>query len=217
MDIKMEESDKQNYIKLLREFNFNCFPIPHYPNDEPEPKGADYRYKASKTIHNQPIKDDENYGYIPISGKGNAILDLDNKEEYRDFAEENIKNGFMVIETGKGWHIPIIGLSGNISKIELFNYNIQSTKIIEIQGPDHYVMGVGCTIFHKELDKEISYENKGTNKIWDAKGKDFHGLIDFICKNLHVEGKKRSSRSGNQYLPSVSPAAGFHIRKSDVV
>lgn len=194
MDVKMDEFYKEKYVRILRANNFNCFPIPKLV------KIADNRYKASSTITDQEIKHGENYGYIPIYGMGNAILDLDNKEEYRKFAELTIADGFMVIETGKGWHIPICGLKGNISKTELFNYDIQDKKIIEIQGPDHYCVGIGCKIFHKELDKEIIYENRGTEKIWHARNTDFHKFIEIVCEKLNVVGKKKSSRSGNQYL-----------------
>ena len=87
---------KQNFIELLRKNGFNCFPIP------PNQKVADSRYKASKTAHNQSILDDENYGYIPILGMKTAIIDLDDKERYRKFAESMIEEGYMVIETGQG-------------------------------------------------------------------------------------------------------------------
>ena len=29
-------------------------------------KIADYRYNAAETVHNQPIEEVENFGYIPI-------------------------------------------------------------------------------------------------------------------------------------------------------
>lgn len=185
---------KQDYIQFFRENGFNCFPIPQLK------KEADYRYKASATEFNQPVNDDENYGIIPVKGKGNAIIDLDDKELYRKFAEDNIRNGYMVIETGKGWHIPVIGLSGNIRKIELFNYGLQPEKIIEIQGPDHYVVGAGSVVDHEKLKKLVTYTNKGSLKIWDGKRKDFHHLVDSLCKSLDVTGKKKDSRSSNLFL-----------------
>jgi phage/plasmid-associated DNA primase len=195
----MMESEKKKFIEFFREHKFNCFPIP------PEKKVADFRYKASKTTPNQVIREDENYGIIPTQGAGNAVIDIDNKERYREFAEAMIKDGYMVIETGKGWHIPVMGLSGLIQKVELYDYSFQQDKIIEIQGFDHYVVGVGSKIFHDKLKKEITYENKGSLKIWDArtkdgKEKDFHEFVDAICKICSVEGKKKESRSGNKYL-----------------
>lgn len=210
-----DETKKEEYIKIFRNNGFNCFPIKRYDDDEKTPKKADHRYKASRTELNQEIKEDENYGIIPIKDKGTVILDFDNKEEYREFAEYNIENGFMVIETGQGWHIPVKGLSGMIQKVELFNYNIQTKKIIEIQGFDHFVMGVKSTIFHDELLKHVTYENKGTLKIWDAKGMDFHKLVDSIIKKCDVTGKTKSSqRATNQYqrkrfLNGDPPTKGF--------
>jgi len=193
---------RKKYIKLFRDNGFNCFPIKRHdkPTDT-EPKKADDRYKASKTLCNQVIKDEENYGVIPLFNSGTAIIDLDHKEEYREFAEENIKNGFMVIETGKGWHIPVKGLSGNIKKTLLYNYKIKPDKqIIEIQGSDHYVVGLGSIIFHDKLKKIVIYENKGTDVIWDAKGKDFHHLIDSICKSCNVTPPDKNSRSSYKHL-----------------
>ena len=31
---------KEYFIELFRDNGFNCFPIPHYPDSEPEPKRA---------------------------------------------------------------------------------------------------------------------------------------------------------------------------------
>ena len=164
-----ESNTKKDYIDLLRKYHFNCFPLPGLQ------KVADFRYKASGTPHNQNIGDSENYGYIPITGMGNAIIDIDHKERYRQFAENMVKDGYMVIETGEGWHIPVVNLSGNISKVELFDYNFQpDKKIVEVQGPDHYCVGPLCTIYHEKLQREVTYENRGTAKIWDARTMDFH-------------------------------------------
>lgn len=188
-------SEKRQYIELLRKYNFNCFPLPG------ERKEADYRYRASGTLKNQPILDSENYGYMPIAGHGNAIIDLDNKEKYRQFAEAMINDGYMVIETGEGWHIPCVNLSGNISKIELFDYDYQpNKKIVEVQGPDHYCVGPACTILHERLQKKVTYTNRGTAKIWDAKGADFHTFVDVLCTNLGLTGKRKTSRSSYKYL-----------------
>ncbi|MCJ8307270.1 MAG: hypothetical protein HRU07_09510 [Nitrosopumilus sp.] len=189
-----EVNTKNYHIEFFKKNGFICFPIPKLS------KVADYRYKASKTDPNQKITFEENYGIIAIDGKGTGLLDLDDKERDRKFAEENIANGYMVIETGRGWHIPVKGLSGNITKIELYDYKIQEDKIIEFQGPNHYAVGVGSVIHHEKLDKIVSYENKGGDKIWDAKGKDFHDFIDFICKRLKVTPSKKSNRSGYLYL-----------------
>lgn len=190
----MMKSEKEEFIRFFREHKFNCFPIP------PEKKIADFRYKASKTSPNQIIKEEENYGIIPTQGAGNAIIDLDNKERYREFATNMIKDGYMVIESPHGWHIPVIGLRGLVQKVELFDYDFQQKKIIEIQGYDHYVVGAESKIVDKEFPNGIKYENKGTRKIWDAKNKDFHEFVDAICRICDVEGKKKDSRSGHKYL-----------------
>ena len=208
MTLETPKSLKDHYIKLLRKNGFNCFPIQELQ------KVADSRYKASKTELNQTITVNENYGYIPIQGSKTAIIDVDNKERYRNFAEKIIKNGYMVIETGKGWHIPVIGLSGEISKIELFDYKFQpDRKIVEIQGPDHYCIGPYSKIFHTELNQEVTYENKGTEKISNAKNADFHNFIDKLCTDLDLEPRKRSSRSSNnnfrvRFLKGQPPTKG---------
>ena len=192
---------KERYIKLFRENNFNCFPVPKYSDNESEQKKADHRYAASRTPLNQPIAENENYGYIAIVGSSGAIVDLDNKERYRSFVEYMIKEGYMVIETPHGWHIPIIGLTGTPTKIELFDYGFQpDKKIIEIQGNDHYCIGPGSEIFDHQIKKTVKYQNRGSEKIWDANGIDFHQFIDELCKQCKVESRKRSSRSSHKNL-----------------
>lgn len=198
---------KKHWIEVLRKEGFNCFPIPH------NQKKADYRYKASRTTPDQPISEDENYGYIPIEDAGTAVLDFDNKEQYRTFAENMINEGYMVVETGNGWHIPVKNLSGSPSKIELFDYKIQDSKIIEIQDHNHYCVGPYSEIFHDKLNKQIVYESRGTEKIWDAKGIDFHDFVDGICKNCNVESNKKNSRSSyknmrDRFLEGKPPTKG---------
>ena len=207
------DSERFHYIDILRKNGFNCFPIPQYPQSEPEPKKADTRYNASRTIPNQLIKENENYGYIPIESTGTAIIDFDHKERYRTFAENMIKDGYMVIETGQGWHIPVSGLEGNITKIELFDYNFQDKKVIEIQGPNQYCIGPGSKIFHNKLQQMVTYQNKGTEKIWNAKGLDFHAFIDGICRNCNVKSRKRNSNSSHKnlrdrFLKKLPPTKG---------
>lgn len=202
-----QKSNKDHYIEILRNNGFNCFPIPKGK------KEADYRYKASRTTHTQSIKEDENYGYMPINGTGTAIIDLDDKERYRVFAEYLISKEYMVIETPHGWHIPVIGLVGKISKMELFDYSLQSKKIIEVQGVDHYCVGIGSQVFDKETQKMASYENKGTDKIWDAKGMDFHQFVDEICTQCNVTSRKKNSRSSyknlrDRFLKGLPPTKG---------
>jgi len=196
---KLSKQSKDNFIHLLRKIRFNCFPIPKYPDSEPEPKKADYRYNGARTSLNQPISENENYGYIAIIGSGNAIVDFDNKEKYRPFAEHMIHEGNMVLETPHGWHMPVTGLSGTPTKIQLFDYQIQPYKqIIEIQGNDHYCIGPGSEIFDHDTQKISKYQNRGSEKIWDAKGIDFHQFIDELCKQCKVEPRKRTSRSSHK-------------------
>ena len=185
---------KDFYINLFRQHGFNCFPIPK------ETKVADFRYAASRTLPNQEIKADENYGIIPTPETGSAIIDFDNKAKYRKFAHYMIDKGYMVIETPHGWHLPIVGISGIVTKTELFDYGIQDKKIIEIQGKDHYCVGVGSTILDPETNLIFEYVNRGTNKIFDVKGKDFNELIDDICKQCNVTARAKDSRSSYKYL-----------------
>lgn len=182
-------SSKEKYILLLRKNGFNCFPIPRHPQTYKKQKAADLRYDAVRTQINQPITDNENYGYIPIKGSGNIILDFDDKERYRTFAENTIKAGYMVIESPHGWHIPVIGLSGDIqNKTELFDYEIKDTKIIEVIGPAFYCVGPESVIWDEDTNftTQAKYENKGSDKIWNANGNDFDKFIDVICEKCDV-------------------------------
>lgn len=131
-------------IRLLHESGFNCFPVPAGE------KAADDRYKAATTLPNQTISDDENYGYVPIHGMGTCILDLDDKERFRPFVEKLMVNGVKAVETPNGWHVPIVNVGGNITKIELFDYRQQNKKIVEIQGSRHYCIGPGSTVDGRE-------------------------------------------------------------------
>jgi hypothetical protein len=199
----IETTKKNHHIELLRKNIFNCFPIPKRPQTDKNQKGADYRYDASRTAINQPIKENENYGYIPINGAGNAIIDFDNKERYRKYCESLIQKGYLVIETPHGWHVPVMGLTGKISKIDLFDYDLQpDKKIIEIQGPDSYCVGIGSVIWDDDTNftTQTKYENKGSEKIWDLGGIPFDNLINDICKSCNVVGAKKTSRSSYQNL-----------------
>ena len=186
-------STKEHYIEFFRANKFNCFPIPA------NGKGGDIRYQGAETTPNQPIRSDENYGVLPTAGSGNCILDLDDKERYRNFAEDIIEGGYMVIESPHGWHIPMNGFSGQISKVELFDYDYQDKKIVEIQGFKHYVVGVGSTIIDKD-DRVLSYENRGSEKIWNAKNKDFHKFIDWLCEKLKLSGRKKNNNSSYHHM-----------------
>ena len=162
MDIDNDKKDcilRSELIKILRANGFNCFPIPKYPDSYANPKGADSRYDSSRTQPDQPISIDENYGYIPVKGAGTCIIDLDHKENYRAFAEENIANGRMVIETPNGWHIPVKGLLGDIKKVMLYDYAIEPNKqIVEIQGYEHYCVGAGSDLIDKKTGNRVYYK-----------------------------------------------------------
>ena len=206
-------SSKNHYIKLFREHGFNCFPIPQYPDTEPSPKKADTRFKSERTSPNQVIKEDENYGVIPLKDAGTCILDLDHKELYRKFAEENIKNGFLVIETPNGWHIPVVGLSGIIKKMMFYDFDVEPKKqIVEVQGFLQYVIGCGCSIWNSKKGQRGYYENKGSDVIWNAKGMNFNQFCDNICRSLNVNPAK-SDKGANynmrqRFLQGKPPTEG---------
>ena len=190
----------KDFIELFRKNGFNCFPLVRYREGETNTKKADHRWKGRRTIENMPIRDDENYGMCgTINGK-NGIIDLDNKELYRKFVNNIITKGVMVIETGNGWHIPVKGFSSETEKIELFDYAVQDKKIVEFQGPDHYVIGAGCEIWHETLQHKVTYCNVGSDEIWDVRGKDFHAFIDMICNELGLIPKKKNNTSSYKYL-----------------
>jgi hypothetical protein len=195
--VTTNHSDKEKYIALLRSEGFNCFPIKKWDKNESNQKQADHRYKASRTEFNQVIRLFENYGYLGIKGNGTGIIDLDNKELYRPFAMYMKEADFMVIETPHGWHIPFKGINGQVQKIELHDYKVREKKIIEIQGPNHFVMGIGSVVWDAETNKEVTYTNIGTDKIYDAKGKNFDDFVDELCKQCNVTSKK-TNRSSNR-------------------
>lgn len=193
-------NSKESYIKIFRENGFNCFPLIRYREGETNTKRSDTRWQARRTVLNQLIKESENYGVVgTVEGKC-GTLDLDDKERYRKFAERMSSEGKMVIETGNGWHIPVKGFSTYPSKIELFDYAFKDTKIVEFQGVDHYVIGAGSTIWHEKLQREVTYTNVGTDKIWDVRGKDFNAFIDAVCDELTLTGKKKKSNSSYKNL-----------------
>jgi len=169
--------------------HFNGFPIEKRPIGE-EQKGADYRYDAQRTALNQKILASENWGVIARKGFRNCILDFDNKERYRQFVELLIKEGYFVVESPQGWHVYVTNVEGDIKKTELFDYDYQDKKIIEIQGFDHYVVGANSEIFDEETGNKVRYELRGGLKFWDFKGKTFDELISFICQKCNVEKKK---------------------------
>jgi hypothetical protein len=181
---------------LFRDNGFNCFPIPKWGKDVNEPKKADSRYKASKTVPNQPINENENYGVIPLSGAGTCIVDFDH-EKYETKLDK-IRKKYMVIKSPHGFHLPVKGLTGLVHKVELFDYNVQTKKIVEIQGPDHYVIGTGSEIIDK--GEFLRYENIGTNIIIDQGGMNYDDFLDRVCQLFGVVGKKRDSRSSNRNL-----------------
>jgi hypothetical protein len=181
---------KENYIKLFRDQGFNCFPLPFGT------KVADKRYQASRTMPNQLIHPNENYGVIPNNGTGTAIIDFDHKKFEPKLKE--IAQKYMLIETRNGFHLPVRGLTGKVGKAELFDYSVQPKKIIEIQGPDHYVVGCMSEVIQDNVTWK--YENIGTDVIIDQGGMNFDDFIDKVCQLFGVEGRKRDSRSSNQNL-----------------
>jgi phage/plasmid-associated DNA primase len=185
---------KEEHIEFFRANGFNAFPI------KSRGKEADSRYDASRTKKNQPIEADENYGVTPLSEAGTLFLDLDDKERFREFAEETAKK-YMVSETGQGWHIPLKNVSGHITKGRLFDFKISSDKPkIEIQSSDQYVVGIGSTIYHDKLEEMVTYKNIGTMEIQDANGKDIHELIDTLERKFNVATKKELGTGSTQYL-----------------
>jgi hypothetical protein len=198
----MTVSTKAFYIDLFRKLGFNCFAIPIRSDDTPnqDKKAGDYRYNAEKTEHGQVIKETENYGVLPTKEGKNAWVDFDDKEEYRQFATIMIKDGYIVIETPHGWHIPVINLSTTASKKNLHNYSIRDKATIEIQGTKSYVVGCGSKIVDSETKEILEYKSIGGQRIWDFKGKPFVDFVDYICKTCNVVDKKKSTTSHYQHL-----------------
>ena len=193
----------EELIRILRANGFNCFPIPKYPDSYANPKGADSRYDSQRTQPDQPISAEENYGYIPIKGAGTCIIDLDHKENYRSFAEDCIAEGYMVIETPNGWHIPIRGLLGDIKKVMLYDYAIEPNKqIIEIQGYEHYCVGAGSDLIDKKTGNRVYYKIPKNTKVMDYQfKKDIHDFIDYIQGCCKVNPPKRdSNRSAHKQM-----------------
>lgn len=194
--MSIEISRKDEWIKFFREMGYNCFPIPKGK------KEADHRYVADrKTPLNQKILPEENYGILPILENGNAIIDFDNRDRYRNFINLMIKEKYVVSETGRGWHIPVINLTGEVEKVYLYDYNFQpNSSIIEFQSSKQYCVGIGSTILHDKLKKTITYESRGGKKIWDAKGKNFETFVDEFCEKVSVERKRKNNAGSYKYL-----------------
>ena len=184
----MNVEEKNKLIKIFRDNKFNCFPIPE------NQKIGDYRYDSERTSPNQKITDSENYGILPTNGGGNCIIDFDRNEEFRPFCEHMIEKGFMVIKSPHGWHIPVVGLTGQVEKIYLYNYKIIDKQIIDIQGYKQYCVGAE-SVFEHPVEGKLEYKNVGSYKIWDAKGMDFHKMVDELCRQTNVETRKRNSNS----------------------
>ena len=208
--------NRSQYIALFRKHGFNAFPIPRFPKTESQQKRADKRYDSRRTKANQPINDNENWGYLPVSGKGNAIIDLDH-ETYQNKALEFAEK-FMVIQTANGrWHIPVVGLSDDSSKIELFDKSIQEKKIIEIQGIDHYCIGLGSKIYNN-AGELAEYVNIGTDTFFDAKS-DFHHFVDQLSQIFQVSGIKKTENQNYQMrqrfksgkIPSIGTSNDFYF------
>jgi ABC-type dipeptide/oligopeptide/nickel transport system ATPase subunit len=188
---------REHFIEFFRNSGFICFPITYHK------KIADYRYNASKTDPNQIITVDENYGIIPTVSGNNCIIDFDSKELYRTFCMAMIEKGYMIIESPHGWHMPVIGVTGTVTKIKLYDYSVQEKQIIEIQDCDHYAVGAGSIIEGEKKDNEegmlLEYRSVGTEIIWNAKGKDFHEIINDICLQCHVTSVEKSRSTLQNY------------------
>ncbi len=198
----IEVSTKQYYIELFRKLGFNCFPIPIRTDDTPnqKKKAGDYRYNAENTEYGQIIKENENYGILPTKEGLNAWVDFDDKEEYRQFADLMRKEGYIVIETPHGWHIPVNNLGTVASKKNLCNFTIRNKPLIEIQGVEQYVVGCGSKFVDSETKEILEYKSVGGNKIWDFQGKPFVEFVDYICNSCNVEDKKKDNTSHYQHL-----------------
>ena len=131
-----------------------------------------------------------------MQGAGTAIIDFDHKKFEKKLKQ--IAEKYMLIETRNGFHLPVKGLTGRINKAELYDYNVQTKKIIEIQGIDHYV--VGCMSEVMEDGSGWTYKNIGTDVILDNENLNYDDFIDKVCNLFGVTGKKRESRSSNQNL-----------------
>jgi phage/plasmid-associated DNA primase len=189
---------KSHYIELLRTNGFNCFPIPKNNGKQP-----DSRYLARQTPQNQPILDHENYGFIPSTGAGTAIIDVDKLNPKTIDLVNEIKQKYLVSKTGKGFHIPVKGLDGDISKVMLYsknNYDEQSknSPSIEVMSPDQQCMGIGSEIYHDKLSKNVVYENIGTDVIWDLKGIDFNSFVDQLAVKTDTVGKQFTKNQNYQ-------------------
>ncbi len=195
-------STKAFFIDLFRKNGFNCFPIPIRSDDTPtqDKKAGDFRYNGDKTEYSQVIKETENYGVLPTKDGKNAWVDFDDKEEYRQFVNLMKKEGYVVIDTPHGWHIPVINLGDSASKTNLHNYSIRDKALIEIQGTKSYVVGCGSKIVDDKTKEVLEYKSIGGHRFWDFGGKPFVDFVDKISQTCNVENKKKSTTSEFQHL-----------------
>jgi len=191
------QNEKESNIKLYQKHNFITFPI------KKGSKGADFRYDAERTKPNQPIRENENWGVVGTLTGRNGTIDFDDKERFREFAELKIKDGYKVIESPHGWHIPFVGIKNTVTKMELHNYKVQQDKLIEIQGYKHYCVGVGSWVHEDKKDpnsKLVTYNDRGSNKFWNLENMDYNEFVDMICKECNVTTKKKNSNSSYKNL-----------------
>lgn len=191
---------REEYIELFRSIGFNCFPIAKNWNPD-NPKAGDNRWKGRETKKNQPISEDENYGLSPLPDSQNLIIDLDDKERFREFAEGMIAEGYMVIETGQGWHIPVTNILGNLKKVRLFDFAVSSKKPkLELLSADQFAMGAGSTIYHDKLEQMVTYTNKGSMKIYNGNGKEIHAFVDYLEQKFNLATTKKAGTGSTKYL-----------------
>jgi len=191
---------KEEHIEFFRANGFNCFPITKNWNPD-NPKAGDNRWKGRETKKNLPIGEDDNYGFTPFPDSQNLIIDLDDKERFREYAEGMIAEGYMVIETGQGWHIPIKNILGNLKKVRLFDFAVSSKKPkIELLTADQFAMGAGSTIYHDKLEEMVTYTNVGSMKTYDGNGKEIHAFTDYLEQKFKLATTKKAQTGSTKYL-----------------
>lgn len=195
----VQVSGREKEIELYRKNNFRCFPI------KKGQKGAGNEWKGEHTKPNQIIKESENWGISGTVDGKNGIVDLDDKEVFRPFAEKKIEEGYKVIQSPHGWHIPFINGGNVFEKTNLYNKTINPDKqCVEIMTYKTYVIGVGSWVNEDKKDPQselVTYKNVGSDKFWDLKGLESGDFIDYICKECNVSLSQVKTTTGvNQKL-----------------
>lgn len=218
-NLRIGKMNRNDIIEFLRANGFNCFPVPLRPGEICKNwKKGDKRFDAERTPLNQEIKDNENYGVVPIKGAGTCIIDFDSEDEFRKGCEQ-IAGQFFVVKSPHGFHVYVMGLTTNSDKVELFKPSVQEKKIVEIQGHNHFCMGPGSIIDSSD-EGHLEYQLIGKLCIMTV-NKRFDDFVDDLCDKVGInrnttreQNYQMRKRFAEGKIPSPGTSNSFYYNAS---